>query len=80
MFAWLSKFFAAIKPEIPSPPFKASKKVGTIMYGVWHGRLSPEEARKMARDWGWPEVNIEQMIAEATRPPSYWSRQPKREE
>jgi hypothetical protein len=75
MFAWLSKLLAALKREsaIPSPRFRASKKVATILYGVWYGRLSPDEARVKARAWGFGETEIEEMIADATRPPSYWS-------
>lgn len=77
MFAWLSNFFTALKREsaIPPPPFKASKKVATIMYDVWYGRLSPDEARVKARTWGFDEASIEDMITDATQAPSYWSRQ-----
>jgi hypothetical protein len=78
MFAWLSNFFEALKREsaIPPPPFKASKKCATIMYGVWYGRLSPDQAREKARSWGFPDTDIEEMIAKATQAPSYWSRKP----
>jgi hypothetical protein len=75
MFAWLSNFFAALKREsaIPPPPFKASKRCATIMNGVWYGRLSPDQAREKARGWGFRDADIDQMIADATQPPSYWS-------
>ena len=78
MFAWLVNSFATLKREsaIPPPPFKASKRCATIMCGVWYGRLSPEEARAKARGWGFGDADIEQMITDATQPPSYWSRQP----
>ena len=78
MFAWLSNLLAALKREsaIPPPPFKASKRCATIMYGVWYGRLSLDQARKKARGWGFHDADIEQMITDATQPPSYWSRQP----
>jgi len=45
------------------------------MYGVWYGRFTPEQARKKAKDWGYSPERIEEMISEATQPPSYWSRQ-----
>lgn len=64
---------------IPAPPFKASKRTATIMYGLWYGHLSPEQAREKARGWGFAEASIEQMVADATKPPSYWSRQPQSE-
>jgi hypothetical protein len=45
------------------------------MNGVWYGRLTPDEARKKAREWGFTPERIEDMISQATQPPSYWSRQ-----
>ena len=51
MIAWLSKFFAAIKREsaIPPPPYRASKRTATILYDLWYGRLTPDEARAPRR-------------------------------
>jgi hypothetical protein len=76
MFAWLSNFFTTLKRDsaVPPPPFKASKRCGSIMYGVWYGRLSPDYARETARAWGFRDADIEQMISDATQSPSYWSR------
>lgn len=59
---------------IPAPPFKASKRTATIMYGLWYGRMTPNHARKLAHDWGYPNDQIEDMIADAVAEPSYWSR------
>jgi hypothetical protein len=75
MLAWIRRLFAALRreAEIPSPPFHACKRTGKIMYGLWYGRLSPDQAREKARAWGWTESSIEETIAEATQPPSYWS-------
>jgi hypothetical protein len=58
---------------MPAPPFRARKRTGVIMYGVWYGRFSPEQARKQAEEWGFSREANEQMIAETTQPPSYWS-------
>jgi hypothetical protein len=58
---------------IPAPPFKASKRTATIMYGLWYGRMTPNHARKLARDWGYSEDQVEDMITDATAEPSYWS-------
>jgi hypothetical protein len=76
MIGCVAKLVAALKREsaIPPPPFKASKRSATILYGVWYGRLSPDEARQKARGWGFAETDIDRMIADATQPPSYWSR------
>ena len=58
---------------IPDPPFNASKRTATIMYGIWYGRMTPKRARKLAHDWGFSDDQIEDMIADATAEPSYWS-------
>jgi hypothetical protein len=72
-------FWGQLRREagIPAPPFRASKKTGRIMYGVWYGRLSPERARSRAAAWGLSPEVVERMISEATQPPSYWGRQPR---
>lgn len=81
MIGWFRTLIAELKREsgIPSPPFKASKRRATIMYGLWHGRLSPDQARQKARSWGFSEASIDQMIDDATKAPSYWSRHAVRE-
>ena len=61
--------------QIPPPPFKASKRRARIMYGLWYGRLTPDEARKKAIKWGFSQDSIDQMIVDATQEPSYWSQQ-----
>ena len=43
------------------------------MNGLWVGKLTPDEARQKARNWGFPEDHIEEMITQATKPPSYWA-------
>ena len=43
------------------------------MYGLWYGRMTPNQARKRARDWGFTDEQIEDMIADSTVEPSYWS-------
>ncbi|HUR55425.1 MAG TPA: hypothetical protein VMZ71_14925 [Gemmataceae bacterium] len=45
------------------------------MYGVWYGRLTPQQARERAAAWGFSPEAVEQMITDATQPPSYWSQQ-----
>ena len=77
MWKWLADWWAGMRREasVPAPPFKASKRVAVIMYGVWYGRLTPAEARDKAAGWGFPPDDIADMIAQATQPPSYWSRQ-----
>lgn len=75
MFAWLRRLLAPDpnKPNIPHPPFLASKRTGAIMNGLWYGELTPEEARAKALGWGWDDdERLAAMIAEATQPPSYW--------
>lgn len=65
---------AMLRPSaVPPPPFKASKRAATIMYGVWYGRMTPNQARKRARAWGFADDRIDDMIARATAEPSYWS-------
>ena len=65
----------AARGRIPAPPFRACKRTGTIMYGVWYGRMTPEQAREKAAAWGIAPETVKQMIAAATQPPSYWSGQ-----
>jgi hypothetical protein len=75
---WLRNSWEQFRREarIPAPPFRACKRTGVIMYGVWYGRLTPQQAREQAAAWGFLAEAIEQMIAEATQPPSYWSQRP----
>ncbi len=61
--------------RIPPPPFKASKRVARIMVPLWYGRISVEEAREMGVRFGMSEAGLEEMIAQATQPPSYWARE-----
>jgi hypothetical protein len=68
LFRWLRR-----EASVPAPPFKACKRVGYIMYGLWYGRITREQARKQAEEWGFTPDQIDQMIADATQPPSYWS-------
>ena len=74
---YIDSFLNSFKDEndIPPPPFKASKKTASIMYGLWYGRLTVEEARKKAKEWGFDEDRIEDIIAKSTKPPSFWSRE-----
>lgn len=65
--------------EVPPPPFRACKRVGDILYGVWYGRLTPDQARAKAAEWGFSSEATEDMISQATQPPSYWSRQPRQQ-
>ena len=58
--------------DVPTPRFKASKRVGTIMYGLWYGRITVDQAREMAARWGFDASSTEDMIYEATEKPSYW--------
>lgn len=58
---------------VPPPPFKASKKTATIMYGLWYGRMTPDQARERALDWGFTDEQIDRMITDSTVEPSYWS-------
>ena len=62
--------------RIPAPPFHASKRTAVIMYGLWYGRLSPEQARRQAAEWGYLPDAVEEMVSQATQPPSYWGQQP----
>jgi (2Fe-2S) ferredoxin len=74
VLGWLRRWIDERKSSVPAPPFKASKRTATILYGVWYGRLTPDEARRRAREWGFDEATIEEMIRKATQPPSYWAR------
>jgi (2Fe-2S) ferredoxin len=76
--AWIRNLIDQFRrtASIPPPPWRASKRVAKIKNGVWYGRLSPTQAREMAREWGFAEADIEQMIDSATEPPSYWSKHP----
>ena len=75
MLKWIKALIERVKREsaIPPPPFKASKRTAKIMYGLWYVRLTPDEAREKARDWDFAEEDIERIVSEATRPPSYWA-------
>lgn len=75
MFRWIMEFWTQLRREaaIPAPPFRASKRTGHLMYGLWYGRLTIEQARKQAEKWEWPSDRIDEIIARATQPPSYWS-------
>jgi hypothetical protein len=77
LIRWISDFWLQLWREfrIPAPPFRASKRTKVIMYGLWYGKLSPDQARKQAGEWGFPPQAIEEMIVEATQSPSYWSPQ-----
>jgi hypothetical protein len=61
--------------SVPVPPFKASKKVALVMYPLWCGRITVEEAVEKARALGFSEESMEGMIEKATAPSSYWSQQ-----
>jgi hypothetical protein len=43
------------------------------MNGLWFGKLTPDQARRKARSWGFSDETIDEMVAEATQPPSYWA-------
>jgi hypothetical protein len=83
MVAWLRRMFAGLRrmsatpalgSRVPPPPFLGNRQTGTIMNGLWCGKLTPDEARHKARAWGFPDERIEEMVARATQPPSYWAR------
>ena len=78
MLRWLADWRSAVRREasVPPPPFKPSKRTAVIMYAVWYGRLTPAQAYEQATGWGFPPDAIADMIAQATRPPSFWSRHP----
>ena len=75
LFRWISGYWQQLQRElsVPSPPFRASKRTAVIMNGLWYGRLTTEEARTQAAAWGFSPEAIEEMIVQATQPPSYWS-------
>jgi hypothetical protein len=74
---WLADHLEDPRREasVPAPPFRASKQTAVILYGVGHGRLTPEQAREKAVSWGFPPEAIVEMLALATPPPSSWGRQ-----
>jgi len=78
LFRWLTDYWQQLRREasIPRPPFRASKRTAVIMYGLWYGRLTPAQAREQAIAWEFAPDAIEDMIAQATKPPSYWSQHP----
>jgi hypothetical protein len=53
-----------MKPEsqIPAPPFKASKKTALLMYDLWYGRITPDEARDRETEWGFAQESIDHII------------------
>ena len=59
--------------QIPTPPFKASKKTALLMHDLWYGRITPDEARERASEQGFAQESIDHIITESTAPPSYWS-------
>ena len=61
-------------PPVPPPPFKASKRVAEIMYALWYGRITVEEAHELGRKYGFSAESMKTMVEDATAPPSYWSR------
>ena len=77
LLRWLADCWECLRREasVTAPPFRASKRTAVIMYGVWYGRFTPDEAREKATGWGFPPEAIEEMFSQATQPPSYWSRQ-----
>jgi hypothetical protein len=76
LWRWLADLWARIRRDagVPAPPFRASKRTAVIMYGVWYGRLTPNQAREKAAGWGFSPEAIENTISQATQMPSYWSR------
>lgn len=77
MYRWLIGFWEGSKRvrETPRPPWAwACKRTSTILNGVWYGKLTPTQASNKAAAWGWEPERIEEAIARATQPPSYWSR------
>jgi hypothetical protein len=75
LIRWIAAFWRQLLREasMPVPPFRASKRTAVIMYGLWYGRLTPEQAREKAIEWGFSLEAIKRMISTATQPPSYWS-------
>ncbi len=75
MLRWLGRWWDGLTHEasVPTAPFKASKRIATIMYGLWYGRLTPTKARDLAAGWGLSPDSIADMIARCTQPPSYWA-------
>ena len=69
------RWYADFKREsrVPPPPFKASKRTGWLMNGVWYGRLAPDEMREQALEWGFDSQRVEELIKEATAAPSFWA-------
>jgi hypothetical protein len=76
LLRWFTDWWEGMRREanIPAPPFRASKRTAVIMYGLWYGRLTLTEAREKAVRWGFSPESIDDMILQATQPPSYWSR------
>ena len=70
MFKWFKSIFQS---EIPAPPFKASKRTGKLMHGLWYGKITVVQAREKGLAWGLSEAQINNIIREATAAPSYWS-------
>jgi hypothetical protein len=82
LLRWLVDGWEGLRREasIPAPPFRASKRTAVIMFGVWYGRLTVDQARERGAGWHFPSEAVEDMIAQATQSPSYWSKQPQRGE
>ena len=59
--------------SVPPPPFKASQRVARIMYPLWYGRITVEEAHELGRKWGFSAESMKTIVEHATAPPSFWS-------
>jgi hypothetical protein len=70
VFRWIGGVGKALIPRRAkdAPPFKASKRVARIMYPLWYGRMTPDQARAKTKEWGFTDDQIERMIRDATRP------------
>ncbi len=70
MRRWLTNWLTRQRREarIPPRPFRACKRGAFIMYRLWYGRLSREQARPQTARWGFARPDIERMIGDATRP------------
>ncbi len=61
------------QPYIPPPDFKDSKRLAKFKNSIWYGRISPNKARRLSKGMYY-ENEIEEIISECTKYPSYWSK------